>query len=178
MVCYPERGEDVISFAVRSDAAEETRPPLFELSLGMGLCVILCVETAMKNTLLVAFAALWITPLGYAAPGGGISGVIKGADGAPFRAAFVRAQNVKTKMTMMVLSDNQGKYWTDKLPAGTYEVWATATGYKSDPARRADVTVQDGKAASVDFTMQKTAVQWSQLTKYQAGVLLPEAKGK
>jgi virginiamycin B lyase len=132
----------------------------------------------MKKPLFFGLAALWITSLGYAAPGGSISGVIKGADGAPFRAAFVRAQNVKTKMTMMVLSDNQGKYWTDKLPEGTYEVWATATGYKSDPARRADVTVQDGKAVSVDFTMQKAAVQWSQLTKYQAGVLLPEAKGK
>ena len=132
----------------------------------------------MKNTLFAGLAALLVTPLAYAVPGGTIAGSIKGADGAPFRAAFVRAQNVKTRMTMMVLSDNQGKYWTDKLPAGTYEVWATATGYKSDPARRLGVTVQDEKATAVDFTMQKSAVQWSQLTKYQAGVLLPEGKGK
>src|ERR1700674_6075394 len=128
----------------------------------------------MKKYLNAALLVLLFASLGHAAPGGTISGTIKGADGAPFRAAFVRAQNIKTGMTMMVLSDNQGKYWTDKLPSGTYEVWATATGYKSDPARRADITVQDGKAVSVDFAMQKTAVQSSQLTKYQAGVLLAE----
>jgi virginiamycin B lyase len=132
----------------------------------------------MKNILYAGLVMLLAASLGYAVPGGNISGDIKGQDGAPFRAAFVRAQNVKTKMLMMVLSDNQGKYRTDNLPAGTYEVWATATGYRSDPTRRADVTVQDGKTAAVSFTMQKSAVQWSQLTKYQAGILLPEAKGK
>src|ERR1700674_6105719 len=126
----------------------------------MGLCVILCVEMAMKKTLLVGLAALWVTSLGYAASGGSISGVIKGADGAPFRAAFVRAQNVKTRMTMMVLSDNEGKYSTEKLPAGTYEVWATATGYRSDPAKRANVNLQEEQAATLDLTMQKTSVQW------------------
>ncbi len=132
----------------------------------------------MKRILYVGLVALLVAPLGYAAPGGKISGIVKGEDGSPFRAAFVRAQNIKTKMLMMVLSDNQGKYSTDKLPAGTYEVWATATGYKSDPARLAEVTVQEGKTISASFTMKKASVPWSQLTKYQAGVLLPEAKGK
>ena len=114
----------------------------------------------------------------YASPGGDISGTVKGEDGAPFRAAFVRAQNVKTKMLMMVLTDNQGRYRTDALPAGTYEVWATSTGYRSDPSRRTGITVEESKSASADFTLKKGAVQWSQLTKYQAGILLPEAKGK
>lgn len=122
--------------------------------------------------------ALMFASVGYAASGGTISGTIKGPDGAPFRAAFVRAQNVKTRMTMMVLSDRQGQYFTDKLPAGTYEVWATAIGYKSNPARIPNVTVEDGKDVAIGFSMQKGVVQWSQLTKYQAGMLLPDAKGK
>jgi virginiamycin B lyase len=122
--------------------------------------------------------ALLVTSWGHAAPGGAISGTVKGQDGTPFRAAFVRAQNVKTKMVMMVLSDNQGKYQTGNLPAGTYEVWATSTGYRSDPTRRSDVTVQEGPTSSVNFTMQKGSVPWNQLTKYQAGILLPEAKGR
>ena len=84
----------------------------------------------------VGLLALVFCSVGYAAPGGTLSGTIKGPDGAPFRAAFIRARNVNTKMTMMVLSDKNGQYFTDKLPAGTYEVWATAIGYKSDPARR------------------------------------------
>ena len=132
----------------------------------------------MGKSLIVGLMALLLASAGYAAPGVIISGTLKGPDGAPFRAAFIRAQNTKTKMTMTVLSDGLGKYWTDKLPSGTYEVWATATGYKSDPPRRTDVMVDDGKTVSADFTMQKAIVRWNQLTKYQAGVLLPDAKGK
>jgi virginiamycin B lyase len=133
---------------------------------------------AMKNMLCTVFLAFLLATTAHASPGGYISGIVNGEDGAPFRAAFVRAQNVKTKMLMMVLTDNQGQYRTDNLPAGTYEVWATSTGYKSDPSRRTDVTVQDGKTSPASFTMKKGAVQWSQLTKYQAGILLPDSKGK
>jgi len=106
----------------------------------------------MKKIPFAAFLAFLLATSAYASPGGDISGIVKGEDGAPFRAAFVRAQNVKTKMLMMVLTDNQGQYRTDNLPAGTYEVWATATGYRSDPARRTDVTVQEGKTTSVSYT--------------------------
>lgn len=132
----------------------------------------------MKRIACLALLVALIPGAALAATGGQISGVVKGEDGAPFRAAFVRAQNLKTKMRKMVLTDNEGQYRTDNLPAGTYEVWATATGFRSDPARLPDVTVQDGKTASVNFTMKKGAVRWSQLTKYQAGILLPDAKGK
>ena len=99
----------------------------------------------MKKIVCTACLAFLLATSAYASPGGDISGIVKGEDGAPFRAAFVRAQNVKTKMLMMVLTDNQGQYRTDNLPAGTYEVWATSTGFRSDPSRRTDVTVQDGK---------------------------------
>ncbi len=78
----------------------------------------------------------------------------------------------------MVLSNNQGKYVADNLAPGTYDVWATSVGFKGDPARRSSVTVEDGKNLSFDFAMQKSPVQWSQLNKYQAGVLMPEAPEK
>ena len=132
----------------------------------------------MKQLLGIVSVMLCVS-LGNAATGGVISGTITGADGAPFRAAFVRAQNVQNKMTMMVLSDRQGKYRTGTLPAGSYEISATAVGYKSDPVRLTDVKVEDGKTVSINnLAMQKSPLQWSQLTKYQAGMLLPEAKGK
>ena len=38
-------------------------------------------------------------------------------------------------------------------------------------------TVEDGKNVTLDFTMQKGMVEWSELTKYQAGTLLPQANG-
>ena len=132
----------------------------------------------MKKIICIPLLAFLIAASAYASPGGDISGIVKSEDGAPFRAAFVRAQNVKTKMLMMVLTDNQGQYRTDSLPEGTYEVWATSTGYKSDPSRLTNITVQEGKTSSASFTMKKGSVQWSQLTKYQAGILLPDVKGK
>jgi virginiamycin B lyase len=139
---------------------------------------LISMEVILTRILFAGLVALLVASLGYAARGSTISGAIAGPDGAPFRAAFIRAQNVKTKMTMMVLSDNKGKYSTDQLAAGTYEVWATATGFRSDPAKRASVKLQEDQSATLDLTMQKSSVLWSQLTKYQGGVLLPEGKGK
>src|SRR5436305_298541 len=130
----------------------------------------------MKRLLIAALVTLLIAPV--AAFAGIISGTVKGPDGAPFRAAFVRVQNAKSHMTMMVLSDNQGRYWTDRLEPGSYDVWATSVGYKSDPVRRSKVAVEGDQTATVDFTMQKGMVEWSDLTKFQAGTLLPEAEGK
>jgi virginiamycin B lyase len=113
-----------------------------------------------------------------AAPGGFISGSVKGPDGAPFKAAFVGARSLKTRATMYVLSDAHGRYSTDQLPPGVYQVWAASVGYKSSVQGRTKVTVEDGKTASLNFTMDKAPVEWSQLTKYQAGTLTPEAPGK
>jgi len=126
---------------------------------GVGLAAILLASTAST-----AWAAT-------------ITGTVTGPDGTPFRAAFVRIQNTKTNMTTMVLSDNQGRYWADKLDPGVYEVSATWVGYQSDPARRRDVILEDGGRIPLDFTMQIGTVEWGQLTKYQAGTLIPQALG-
>src|SRR5216683_1353325 len=132
----------------------------------------------MKNILCTAFLALLIATSAYASPGGDISGIVKGEDGAPFRAAFVRAQNVKTKMLMMVLTDNQGQYRTDNLAAGTYEVWATSTGYRSDPSRRTDVTVQEGKTTSAGFTMKKGRGAVEPIDQVSSGNFVAGGQGK
>ena len=131
----------------------------------------------MKTTVTAGLAALLLGTSGYAVLAGMISGTIKGPDGAPFRAAFVRVQNLDNKITMMVLSDSQGRYWTDNLAAGTYVVTPTSVGFKSAPLRRNNVVVTDGKTVTLDFSMQNGMVEWSELTKYQAGSLLPQAHG-
>src|SRR5207237_3036297 len=51
-----------------------------------------------------------------------ISGTVTGPDGAPLRAAFVQARNAKTKITVSVLSNAQGRYHVDNLPAGEYRL--------------------------------------------------------
>ena len=48
-----------------------------------------------------------------------ITGTVTGPDGAPFRGAFVQARHAGLKMTVSVLSDNQGRYVVENLPAGT-----------------------------------------------------------
>ena len=108
--------------------------------------------------------------------GGTITGTVKDPAGAPFPGAFVQARNEKTKITMHVLSDKQGRYRVDNLPAGDYEVRAKATGYKSDP--RGGVKLAAGDSAALDFALLNDAVRWADLSMYQLRTLLPEGKGK
>ena len=61
-----------------------------------------------------------------------ISGTVTGPDGKAFRGAFVQARNLKTKITVSVLSDNAGHYRIDSLPAGDYRLQMRAIGYKAD----------------------------------------------
>ena len=110
-----------------------------------------------------------------AAADGTISGTVKDPAGAPFKGAFVRAQNAKTKITVAVLSDKQGRYRVTNLPPGDYQVRATAIGYKED--LRSSVQVAAGKSASLDFALQKGTVRWSDLSTYQGKQLLPKTKG-
>src|ERR1700691_36988 len=112
----------------------------------------------MKKVLDASILVLLFACAGYAAPASVVTGTIKGPDGAPFRAAFIRAENTKTHITMMVLSNNQGRYVTDSLAPGTYDVWATSIGYKGDPARRSSVTLEDKIKLTIDFTIQKSPV--------------------
>ncbi len=105
-----------------------------------------------------------------------ITGTVMGPDGAPFRAAFVQARNVKMKMTVSVLSDNQGKYTVENLPAGDYQLSIRAIGYKAEP--RSGVTLTADQSLSQDFALQTGMVDWTDLSIYQGIQLLPEARGK
>ena len=130
----------------------------------------------MKKQFTIGVAALLLASVGQGALAATISGTVRNPDGTPFRAAFVRAQNIKTKITMMVLSDSRGRYCTDRLDPGTYEVSATSVGYKSDPvsAQRRARRQRTGPSTSPCRLLRFSG---SQLTKYQAGLLLPEAHG-
>jgi virginiamycin B lyase len=124
----------------------------------------------MRKLLSAACMVLLGASTGYAA--GTISGTVKGPDGAAFKGAFVRAQHVKTKVTTSVLSDKDGNYWVDLAP-GEYEVRVQSIGFRSDPARRTGINVADAQMVSINFALQPSTVQWSQLTKYQGAYLLP-----
>jgi len=129
------------------------------------------------NTPLKAFGlAILFASLTHAAPGGVISGSVKGPDGAAFKGAFVRAQNTKTKITVDVLSDRNGAYRIENLDSGEYQVMTTAVGFKSDP--RGGVKVDADQSVSLDFALQKGIVRWSDLSIHEGQVLMPEGAGK
>jgi hypothetical protein len=56
------------------------------------------------------------------ADGATITGTVKGPDDAPFRGAFVQAQNMRTRVTVDVLSDKDGRYEVENLPAGSRQI--------------------------------------------------------
>ena len=127
-------------------------------------------------------SSAWLPTLGCAigaatfANAATITGTVTGPDGAAFRGAFVQARNAKTKITVNVLSDNQGRYRAENLPAGDYRLQIRAPGYQADTVNSMALT-QDQKAAQ-DFALKTSYVRWSDISMYQGIQLLPEARGK
>jgi hypothetical protein len=105
-----------------------------------------------------------------------VNGTVKSPDGTPFRGAFVQAQNTSTRVLVSVLTDKDGRYRIENLPAGKYQVQVRAVGYRTDP--RTDVSLAAEQNASYDFALQQGMVRWSDLSQYQGEVLFPDAKGK
>jgi streptogramin lyase len=130
----------------------------------------------MKSPLRAVGFVLLFGFLSGGATAGTISGRVKGSGGEQFKGAFVRAQNVASNISVNVLSNRQGEFQIENLAPGKYRVRATAAGYKSDAD--IDVTVEGMHPVSVDFTLYKGAVRWSDLSIYQGRVLLPDDPGK
>src|SRR3984957_10204411 len=105
-----------------------------------------------------------------------VTGTVKGPDGAPFEGAFVQAVNAKTKISISVLSDKQGRYRVANLAAGEYQVRVRAVGYTTDPHSAIVLTADQN--LSFDFPLQAGTVRWSDLNLYQGKTLMPDGKGK
>jgi len=105
-----------------------------------------------------------------------ISGTVTGPDGQPFRGAFVQARNLKTKITVSVLSDNNGRYRVENLLVGEYRLQMRAIGFKADP--KSGITLAADQNATQDLALQQGMVRWSDISMHQGKKLLPEARGK
>ena len=117
-----------------------------------------------------------IVLLGSACHSATITGTVKGVDGAPSQGAFVEAQNAKTKITVIVLSDSQGHYRIENLPSGEYRVQIRAVGYRAEP--QTGVNLAADQTTSLDFALQKGVVRWNDISQYQAKQLWPAARAK
>jgi virginiamycin B lyase len=124
---------------------------------------------------LVAFVSLLVvfSSLVHAAT---VTGNVKGPDSTPFEGAFVQAINAQTHITVSVLSDKQGRYKVENLPAGEYQVRVRAVGFTTDP--HSAVNLSADQNVSFEFALQKGTVRWSDLNLYQGKKLMPEGKGK
>jgi virginiamycin B lyase len=126
----------------------------------------------------IKFLALAGLALYFAASchGATVSGTVKGPDGAAVEGAFIQAQNAKTKMSFLVLSDRQGHYRVDKLPVGEYRVQVKATGLRAEPKN--GVALSADQSVALDFSLETSMVRWNELSIYQAKKLWPEEKAK
>jgi virginiamycin B lyase len=114
--------------------------------------------------------------LGSLCRGASVTGTVKGTEGAPFEGAFVEAENTQTRVAVIVLSRNDGRFRIENLPAGDYRLQIHAVGFRADS--RTGVHLAANQEASYDFALQKGVVRWSDISFYQAKQLWPEAKGK
>ncbi len=94
----------------------------------------------------------------------------------PREGVFVEAHNDKTHMSFMVLSDRQGRYRIEKLPAGEYQLSTEVAGYTGDPLT--GVKLSRDQAASFDWSLRRTPVRWNQISIYQARKLWPASPVK
>lgn len=110
------------------------------------------------------------------AMGATISGTVKAPDGKPFEGAFIGARNATTNIETYVLSQEDGSYAIPNLTAGKYRVTIRAAGYKAAPQTE---TLQAAhQNATRDFSLEKGSVTWSDISLYQADILLPKNPGR
>src|SRR5258708_36075408 len=107
--------------------------------------------------------------------GATITGTVNGPDGTPFRAVFVQARNAKTKVTVMVMTANNGRYRIENLPAGDYQIQAKTIGYRSDP--RSGIVLSVNQNESFDWRLQKQVVHLDEISIIQGIKLFPEGPG-
>ena len=105
-----------------------------------------------------------------------ITGTVAGPDGKAFRGAFVQARNLKTRITVSVLSDNAGHYRIEELPAGDYRLQLRAIGFKADA--RSGISLAADQNLTQDLALQQGMVRWSDISMHQGRKLLPDARGK
>ncbi len=118
----------------------------------------------MNLSRLPALAAILVVAAGLILPAtalaqgnvGTIDGRVLDQSKAAVPGATVTAKNVATGLTRTAVVSPTGTYRISALPAGTYEVTASLTGFSTQVTK--DVPVRVGDTATVDFNMKLGAV--------------------
>src|SRR5437660_5759673 len=94
-------------------------------------------------TLLLAFTTLFSPNVLRADVTGSILGVVRDATQAVVAGARIVATNAETNLNRETISAADGSYRLLALPAGTYKVTATASGFQQFTTSNIDVRVND-----------------------------------
>src|SRR5262249_47299913 len=81
---------------------------------------------------------------------GSIEGLVKAASGQALSGAYVKLNNAERRLTLMVITQAQGRYAIGNLPPGNYTVQGIGDGFQSKPT---PVTLADGKLATADVLL-------------------------
>src|SRR5262249_17899633 len=84
-------------------------------------------------------AVLVFTQLMWAQNTAGVQGVVKNMSGAPVSGAFVKLKNEERRLTFMVISQAEGRYTANNLPAGKYVVQGVGGEMQSEWSSPVDV---------------------------------------
>ena len=106
-----------------------------------------------------------------AATAPGIVGTIKDKAGKPLDGVLVSARSTDRTFTTSVYTDERGSYVFPHLDAGTYKVWAQATGFVT---AKADLKLDGAKPLNRSLTLQPLADFGQQLTGAEWFASLPE----
>ncbi len=106
---------------------------------------------ALQGTIGVCLAVLIATAASAQAPVGTISGAVQDQSGAVVPAATITIRHLATGVARHLTSENDGTFSAPALPAGTYEVTAELSGFRT---QRVEVTVATGRVSTLEMRME------------------------
>jgi iron complex outermembrane receptor protein len=104
----------------------------------------------MAISLIALFA--WNAAAAEGPAAGRIAGVVEDSSGAVVPGGTVTIKNLDSGLTQSKLTDQQGRYVVEAVPAGRYEVSAGYSGFET--AVRNDVAVVEGRESTVAFVLR------------------------
>ncbi|MCA1619973.1 MAG: carboxypeptidase regulatory-like domain-containing protein [Acidobacteria bacterium] len=107
-------------------------------------------------------------PAASARAGGEVAGTVTDPKGAVVVGATVTVTDPVSGQSYTAITDGQGRYKIEGLPAGTYTVTVLAEGFKD--ARQEAVRVEEGKTASFSVKLELSALAGESVTVTAAGV--------
>jgi len=114
-----------------------------------------------RTSVSVLFLALGPLLLGSSAfaqvtASGALSGTVADKNAAVIKGATVTTTNKANGQTRTATTNDSGEYKIDLLPAGTYDIKATMTGFGDATAENVELLV--GKTTTLNFTMNPGGV--------------------